>query len=162
MNWQTWIIVALVLAVAYMLVDKQKGRGEKGKNPIDYSKAYQAKYLLTKNEWQEYKKLKEYAVGKGLTVCPKVRVLDIIEPRKGQDNYRTLINKVQSKHVDFLITDNELRIKGVIELDDNSHNKADRKERDEFLNIILQSVGYKVVHTRSITEESLNEFVVES
>lgn len=158
MNWEIWIIAALALVVAYMVIDKQKGSGKKEKDSKDYSTAYQAKYLLTKNEWHEYKKLKEYAAGKGLTVCPKVRVLDIIEPRKGQDNYRTLINKVQSKHVDFLITDDDLRIKGVIELDDNSHNKTNRQERDEFLNIVLQSCGYKVVHTKGITEETLNEF----
>lgn len=157
MNWQTWIIAILVIAVAYMIADKQKGSTTKKNDNTDYSKAYQAKYLLTKNEWHEYKKLKELAAGKGLLICPKVRVLDIIEPRKGQDNYMTLLNKVQAKHIDFLITDNDLRIKGIIELDDNSHNKKERQERDEFLDTILQSVGYKVVHTKSVTEETLKQ-----
>jgi len=32
---------------------------------------YQAKYLLTKNEWYEYKKLKEYAAAYQLQVCPR-------------------------------------------------------------------------------------------
>lgn len=52
---------------------------------MDYSQSYQAKYLLTKNEWHEYKKLKQYAQGMGLQVCPKVRLLDMIEPRSGID-----------------------------------------------------------------------------
>ena len=157
MNWQTLIIAVLALAFIHMLLDKQKGSTAKKAANIDYSKAYQAKYLLTKNEWHEYKKLKELAAGKGLQICPKVRVLDIIEPRTSKDHYMTLLNKVQSKHIDFLVTDNDLRIMGIIELDDNSHNKMDRQERDEFLDTILKSVGYKVVHTKSITEETLKQ-----
>ena len=142
-----------------MIVARKKGSTEKENaqmGSVDYSQAYQAKYLLTKNEWYEYKKLQQYAENKGWIVCPKVRVLDLIEPRKGQKDYRALINKVQSKHVDFVLCDKDVHIKAILELDDNSHDKADRKDRDDFLNTILQSVGYKVIHTRGITEETLN------
>lgn len=154
-----WVTLILLLVIVYLIIDRKKGSAGKGnaeKGSIDYSQAYQAKYLLTKNEWYEYKKLQQYAENKGWIVCPKVRVLDLIEPRKGQKNYLALINKVQSKHVDFVLCDKDLHIKAIIELDDNSHDKADRQARDEFLNTILQSVGYKVIHTRGITEETLN------
>ena len=70
----------------------------------------------------------------------------------------SLLGKVQSKHVDFLVCDQNLHILGVLELDDNSHNETKRKERDEFVNQILQSVGYKVLHTRGITETTLEGF----
>lgn len=116
---------------------------------------YQAKYLLTRNEWYEWKKLQKLASAHGLMVCPKVRLLDIIEPRKGE-NYRSLLGKIQSKHVDFVICDQDLRIKGVLELDDNSHNRADRQARDTFVDEILTDVEYKVIHTRGITENSLD------
>ena len=33
----------------------------------DYSKSYQAKYLLTKNEWYEYRKLRDFAEAEGLS-----------------------------------------------------------------------------------------------
>ena len=152
-----WVILILLLVIIYLIVDRKKGSAGKGNaESVDYSQAYQAKYLLTKNEWYEYKKLQQYAENKGWIVCPKVRVLDLIEPRKGQKNYLALINKVQSKHVDFVLCDKDLHIKAILELDDNSHDKADRQERDEFLNTILQSVGYKVIHTRGITEDTLN------
>lgn len=121
----------------------------------DYTQSYQAKYLLTKNEWYEYRKLKEYAGKMNLQVCPKVRLLDIIEPRSGSNNYMALIGKIQSKHVDFVICDQNLYIKAILELDDNSHNRADRQERDHFVDEILSSVGYKVIRTRSITEDTL-------
>jgi len=87
-------------------------------------------------------------------ICPKVRLLDIIEPRKG-DNYRSLMGKIQSKHVDFVICDQDLHIKAILELDDGSHDRKDRQDRDQFVDQILTSVGYKVIHTRSGTEQTL-------
>lgn len=152
-----WVIVILLLVIVYLIVGRKKGSA--GKGSTDYSQAYQAKYLLTKNEWYEYKKLQQYAASKDWIVCPKVRVLDLIEPRKGQKNYLALINKVQAKHVDFVLCDKDLHIKAILELDDSSHDKADRQERDKFLDEIFASVGYKTIRTRSITEETLNDVI---
>ena len=155
MDWKVWVIVILAIAVANLFLDHKK-RTEKGSSAkIDYNQAYQAKYLLTKNEWSEYKKLRQYAEEKNLIVCPKVRLLDIVEPRSDHKQYLTLINKVQSKHADFVICDKDLRIKAILELDDNSHNTADRQSRDLFVDTILESVGYKVIHTNGITENTL-------
>lgn len=123
----------------------------------DYSHSYQRKYLLTKNEYHEYLKLRQYATERRLLVCPKVRLLDIIEPRKGEKNYKTLFYKIQAKHVDFVICDQNLRIKAILELDDNSHNQKNRKDRDTFVDQILTSVGYKVIRVRSITETTLDD-----
>lgn len=156
------ILAVLVLLVIIVSIIKKNPNwilqeNQKQKENTDYSQSYQAKYLLTRNEWHEYKKLKQFAEAKDLQVCPKVRLLDIIEPRRGEANYRSLLMKVQSKHVDFLITDQDLRIKAVVELDDGSHDSKDRKERDEFVDTILTSVGYKVIHTKGITEETLKD-----
>lgn len=153
------LLMAIAAVIITKLLDKKKApEGEtSGADTGDYKDAYQAKYLLTRNEWHEYKKLKQYAAAKNLQVCPKVRVLDLIEPRKGRKDYTTLINKVKSKHVDFVICDQDLRIKAILELDDNSHDTTSRKERDEFLNSILQSVGYTVLHTRAVTESTLED-----
>lgn len=123
---------------------------------IDFSSAYQSKYLLTKNEWHQYKKLKELADIKGYVVCPKVRLFDIIEPKKGHKHYKTLMYKIQAKHLDFVICDSDMQIKVVIELDDSSHDRKNRQERDAFVDLILRSVGYKVIHTRYITNDLLD------
>ncbi len=128
----------------------------------DYSKKYQRRLLLTKNEYSEWKKLKTYADNKGYIICPKVRLLDLLEPRRGEKDYMSLLGKIQSKHVDFVICDQQLYVKGVVELDDNSHNQTDRQKRDAFVDEILSAVGYKVVHTRSITETTLDSFCSDS
>ncbi len=170
-----WILVIIPAVIVALLLLKQKQKGERGgtkrntnssaeKNIIpdekitsnkDYSQSYQRKYLLTKNEYREYTKLRQYTSEKDLLICPKVRMLDIIEPRKGEKDYKSLFYKVQAKHVDFVICDKDLRIKAILELDDGSHDTPDRKERDNFVDQILSSVGYKVIHVRSITESTL-------
>ena len=123
---------------------------------VDYSRSYQPKYLLSRNEWYEYKKLKKLAAEKDMQVCPKVRMLDLVEPRKGAEHYKSLFYKIQAKHLDFLICDQDLHIKAVVELDDNSHHKADRQERDKFVDQVLTSCGYKVIRTRAVTEHTLD------
>lgn len=125
----------------------------------EYAGCYQKKFLLTKNEWYAHKKLMELAKQHNLIICPKVRLLDIIEPRKGEKDYKSLFYKVQAKHVDFVICDNAMKILGIVELDDSSHDQKDRQERDEFVNEILESVGYKIIHTRYINDNTLNPFI---
>lgn len=50
-----------------------------------------------------------------------------------------------------------MNIKAIVELDDSSHNRQDRKERDDFVDLILRSVGYKVIHTKYIDYNILTE-----
>lgn len=121
----------------------------------EYTDCYQKKWLLTRNEWYAHKKLKELADQQGLIICPKVRMLDIVEPRKGEKDYKSLFYKIQAKHVDFVICDEGMKILAVLELDDSSHDQKDRQSRDSFVDEVLESVGYKVIRTRYITEKTL-------
>lgn len=66
--------------------------------------------------------------------------------------YRSYFNKVQAKHVDFVLCDKKMVARIIIELDDSSHNRPDRQARDSFVDEILENVGYKVIHTWAITD----------
>lgn len=165
--WEIIIILGILLLIKNLRINKKQPQNTyyttepepeiPATEEPDYSQCYQSRLLLTKNEWYAYKKLKIIAEEKDLYVCPKVRLLDIIEPRKGQAHYKTLLYKIQSKHVDFVITDPNLRIKAILELDDTSHEIQARQDRDTFVNQILTSVGYKVIHTKAITDDTLND-----
>lgn len=124
----------------------------------DYSRSYQRKYLLTPNEYHAYKQLKTILNKYEMIICPKVRLLDIIEPING-DHYKGALGKIQSKHVDFVVCDKNLYVKGILELDDNSHNLPERQERDKFVDEVLRNVGYKVVRVRAVTEETIKELL---
>lgn len=114
--------------------------------------AYQKNWLFTYNEKDAYNKLKPIAQELGYTVFAKVRLLDLLEPVKGNPKYKTYFYKIQAKHVDFVLCDEKLIARYIIELDDSSHNAADRKKRDEFVDQVVTSVGYKIIHVRAITD----------
>ena len=146
-----WAILIFVLMVLIKLLDKNGSK-------INARESYQARQLLTKHELQEYFKLKQYADTRGWLVCPKVRLWDLIEPKRGAGKKQTLINKIQSKHVDFVLVDQSMNVIGVLELDDRSHDRADRKERDGFVREALEGAGITMIQTRSITPDILDGF----
>lgn len=160
-------LLIIICLIGYIFLDKIKPIKKETKiensplNANEFEGKYCKKYLLTKNEYIEFQKLKKIALIKGYIICPKVRLLDLIEPRRGNPKYKTLFYKIQAKHVDFVICDQNLYVKAILELDDNSHNKADRKERDEFVDLILKDVGYTVIRTRSITDTTLDILTAE-
>ncbi len=80
-------------------------------------------------------------------------MLDLVTPVKGNPKYKTYFYKVQAKHVDFVLCDEKLVARCVIELDDKSHDTEERQKRDSFVDEVLKSVGYKIIHTRAITDD---------
>ena len=146
-----WICILVALAFLYKILDQKISR-------TNYRESYQPRQLLSKRELQEYFKLKQYADARGWLICPKVRLWDLIEPKRGAGKKQTLINKIQSKHVDFVLVDQSMNVIGVLELDDKTHDRTDRKERDSFVRDALEGAGIIMIQTRSITEDTLNGF----
>ncbi len=110
---------------------------------------YIARTILTENEQDFYNKIKEYVYSQGLHIITKIRLADLIEPKVNQYQNRSEwqidFNKINAKHIDFAIVNNNMQILFLIELDDRTHNYADRKERDEFVNISLVNAGYTLL-----------------
>ena len=156
------VIVLLALWIGRERIQAKKVQAEAtGKK--DSSKdlpvkgAYQRSWLFTYNEKDAYQKLKPIAEKLGYTVFAKVRLLDLVEPVKGNKQYRAYFWKIQAKHVDFVLCDNKLVAKYIIELDDSSHDTKDRKERDNFVDEVVESVGYKIIHVHAITDDIINQ-----
>jgi predicted RNA-binding Zn-ribbon protein involved in translation (DUF1610 family) len=76
-----------------------------------------------------------------LLISPKVSLGDLFYVKSGDPSeYRTLTNKIDRKHVDFLLCDAKtLRPLAGIELDDKSHQRSDRQVRDEFVEQVFRS-----------------------
>lgn len=112
---------------------------------------YRKKYLLTKNELEFYKCLKIIADELNLCVLSKIRLADLIEiyGYKNNSEYFKYFGKIKAKHIDFALAKKEnLEIILLIELDDFSHNRQDRKLRDEFIDEICKQCNYKILHTQ--------------
>ena len=151
------VIILLALWIGREKLQTQKERsareGNDSKKELPIKGAYQKSWLFSYNEKEAYNKLVPIARELGYTVFAKVRLLDLLEPVKGNSKYKTYFYKVQSKHVDFVLCDEKLVAQYIIELDDSSHDRSDRKERDDFVDEVVESVGYKIIHTRAITED---------
>ena len=114
---------------------------------------YHSKYLLTRNEWNFYRKLKYSADRRGLHILSKVRLADLVEvDRYCKGNaFNKYFWKIQAKHVDFVLCNPEnLAVKAIIELEDSTHsNSAERARRDDFVDKVLKKCGYPVIYTYS-------------
>ena len=91
--------------------------------------------LLTKAERSFFGVL-EQAVGNSFRIFAKVRVADVLAPKKGLEpgDRQSAFNKIRAKHFDFVLCDPaSLDIRAVVELNDKSHQQSQRSDRDEFL-----------------------------
>ena len=90
--------------------------------------------LCTKTELEFYWVLRK-VVGDEFQIFGKTRIADLLKVRKGTKKRMSWQNRINCKHIDFVLCDPEdLSIQVAIELDDPSHNRPDRIQRDEFVN----------------------------
>lgn len=109
-------------------------------------------FLLTEAERKFYLVLSEI-IGNDYLIFSKVRMADLLYlPKMNSSDYYHYQNKIQSKHVDFLICDKEnIRPLLVIELDDSSHLKVDRVLRDTLVDKIFESAQMPILHIKNST-----------
>lgn len=99
--------------------------------------------LFTAAERAFYEQL-ALALGDRYHIFGKVRLADIIEPRDGlsKSDRQGALNRITSKHVDFVLAiPGSMIVACAIELDDASHQRRDRIERDEFVDDALEYAG---------------------
>ena len=147
-------IIILIIAVIFLAVLNLKNKQQKDcetikeDNQADELMPYNKKYLLTKNEWAFYKKIKPIGDENKLHIISKVRLADLVEVSKeisGKDKQK-YFNKIKNKHIDFVLCNPEnLAVIALIELDDSSHQREDRVKRDIFVNSLCEKVGYKII-----------------
>lgn len=85
-------------------------------------------------------------MGDHLVICPKVSLWDIFFVSLPHEN-RGAINRIQQKHVDFVICDPKtMRPLFALELDDSSHQRPNRKQRDAFVDRVFEAAGLPLIH----------------
>lgn len=86
-----------------------------------------------------------------------MRLADVIKTKTSNASERqSAFNRINRKHVDFVITRaSDASIIGVIELDDKSHDKPERQDRDAFVDKALGAAEIPVVHVEAKASYSL-------
>jgi hypothetical protein len=99
------------------------------------SPSEQSFYLILKNMMGEY-----------LTICPKVSLADVffvVRPNENMSAY----NQINRKHVDFIICEPKtMKPRFAIELDDSTHQRVDREERDDFVDAVFKAADLPLIH----------------
>lgn len=105
--------------------------------------------FLSPAEHSFHQVLKSVA-GTRVHICPKVSLSDLFYVKSnGSSEWRIYTNNIDRKHVDFVLCDPRTMIPlAGIELDDKSHQRADRKERDGFVEGVFAAAGLTLLRVR--------------
>lgn len=127
-------VFAVLLKISVTFLEKRK------KDNISYNKKDS---ILTESERAFYIVLKN-VVGNDFLIFSQVSLLEILAIPNGLSTSQQYIakNKIQAKHIDFLLCEKEsMRPLLVMELDGSSHEKPGRILRDDFLKNALAGAG---------------------
>ncbi len=106
--------------------------------------------LLTAAEQKFYEAL-DSAIDGRLLILTKVRIADLFQVTSASRSARhRVFQSIACKHVDFVLAEAEnLRPLAAIELDDSSHQRADRRLRDELLDDLFQKAAFPLLRFRT-------------
>lgn len=141
-NWlnPTWLLT-MGLIIAFGL-----GLGWlKNKSGLTETKA---KYRYTKKDWfmsraeHEFYNALVQAVGNEYVIFSQVHLPTLLDHKIKGQNWQGAFSHINRKSVDFVLCDrNYIAPKLVIELDDKTHERPDRIERDVEVEQILKEAG---------------------
>jgi very-short-patch-repair endonuclease len=105
-------------------------------------------HLLTAAEGDFFAVLQSAAPA-GMLLFAQVRLANLVEVQSWARYDKTHWYKIQAKCVDFVLCEPCTFIpRLVIELDDSSHKRADRRERDAFVDAVLAAASLPIMHVR--------------
>lgn len=141
--WSFWPVI-LVAAMIYAGISLLQHLGGRTSTP------YVARERLVTNPELRFFHVLREAVDEDWEIFAMVRIADILKVPRGIKKRRSWLNKILSKHIDFVLCDGEsLEIVVGIELDDASHNRAHRIERDRFVNAAFEDAGIPLLRVKT-------------
>ncbi len=150
------LIGGLGSAVQILLKNTRKSRSRSGSgstepnwqppkcDPLPYAKK---KYVFSAAERSLYEILRRLVADH--VVFAKMRLCDLVYVKKESGAWQTNFNRINRKHLDFVICNNDLAPVVAIELDDASHDAEDREERDDFVDAVLRAASFPLVRIRA-------------
>lgn len=102
--------------------------------------------FLTPSEMTYFKRLLAECTAKNQLLFTKVRLEDLIyiPARVKWGDRLAMRGYVKSRHIDFVVTDMECNVLYCVELDDPSHLRPNRQERDRKVDTILSMAGIEL------------------
>lgn len=105
--------------------------------------------VFSPKEGYFYRDVRPIADKLGLIVFTKMRLADLLYIPKGTENEKSWFNRIKAKHIDFIFVDSNYKVRLLVEIDDQTHNRSDRQARDEEVDEIFRQQGLEVLHLRA-------------
>jgi uncharacterized protein DUF2726 len=148
-----WVVVAVAVLVLALAVAKSLARPR-----VTYP--FTKRQTLFSPAERSFLGVLERAVDADYKVFAKVRVLDVLAPRSSlsASARQSAMNRINAKHFDFVLCRlGDFSIAGVVELDDASHERRHRQERDAFLVAACEAAGLPLVQVRAARTYAVDE-----
>ena len=147
-------VIVIVLVIGASLFKGAFGVEEEEKKKYDYKRK---QFFLTRAEHECYDAL-VVAVGQEYHVFAQVHLPTIVDNKVVGQNWRGAFKHINEKSVDFVLCDKAyISPKLAIELDDKTHERPERRERDTEVERILMAAGLPLLRLENRGSFSPNE-----
>lgn len=146
------IVIALVVIASVLKMKFEGGDDEQRK--YQYKKR---NFFMTRAEHECYDALVS-AVGNEYLVFAQVHLPTLVDNKVVGQNWRGAFRHISEKSVDFVLCDKAyISPKLAIELDDKSHERPERQNRDREVERILQDAGVLLLRLENHGRFNVNE-----
>lgn len=133
------LIIAMIVVVGVALAFK-KPLENNTKKQLKYT-YYKKSRVMTETEYIFWKILKK---SNAPVIIPQAHLSTFLNHKIKGQNWKGAFSHINSKSVDFLICNEIMEPLLAVELDDYTHDREDRKNRDEIVNNLIESSGIKL------------------
>ncbi len=139
-----WAIVLFAALIVLLVLVGERTRQGGAAEPAPYTR----QAALFSPAERSFLGVLEHAVDGDYRVFGKVRVADVVGVASGLERsaWQRAFNRISAKHFDFVLcAKDDLNVLAVVELDDRSHRRRKRQERDAFLAELCNRIGLPLV-----------------
>lgn len=134
-----YIIIGVIIAIGILIALFGEGLGVTEEKPkYQYKKKA---FFMTKTEHEFYDNLSK-AVGNDYLIFAQVHLPTLLDNKVVGQNWRGAFRHISEKSVDFVLCDKTyISPKLAIELDDKTHERPERQDRDHEVERMLKNAG---------------------
>jgi len=146
----SWPVFLLIIIVSAFALIKERLLKTNRKSGLSDAVQFRPRLLLTKAETLFLEALEKVTPPhiRIYTQVPLIALVDVVA-----DDFSTRTsnyNRIDRKRVDFVLVDPQTgAVRKVVELDDRSHDRPGRQDRDEIVDDVLGRAGIPVVHWKA-------------
>jgi very-short-patch-repair endonuclease len=138
--------------------DEDDGVGGSKRDGQGEPPPYESQRWMVSRAERSFLGVLEEAVEGRFRIALKVRLADVLKVRSGSGSRGAWQNRILQKHLDFVLcTPDTLEIVAGVELDDSSHDRASRRERDDFLDAAMAAAGVPLIRVKAARSYSVGE-----